>query len=61
MCHRCLSMLHGAIQVHFDVLGEEQASLSMHENQLKTHKEFMLLHGTRWVTCRAFQVVFCGR
>eukprot|EP00435_Cladocopium_sp_Y103_P049391 s683_g14.t2 len=27
---------------------EEQSSMNMHESQLKTHKEFMLLHGTRW-------------
>ena len=27
---------------------EEQTSVNMHESQLKTHKEFMLLHGTRW-------------
>ncbi|CAK9098843.1 unnamed protein product [Durusdinium trenchii] len=27
---------------------EEESSMAMHEGQLKTHKEFMLLHGTRW-------------
>lgn len=27
---------------------EEQSSMNMHESQLKTHKEFMLLHGIRW-------------